>query len=63
MISKYLDAWELAEELHITQSTVMRRARMQPWLLPPPAHLGNRGLLRWREADVRQWKLENGTGS
>lgn len=61
MISKYLDAWELAEELAISRTTLLRRLKREPWLLPPLAHLGMPGLLRWREVDVQMWKLETKT--
>lgn len=61
MISKYLDAWELAEELAISRTTLIRRLKREPWLLPPLAQLGMAGLLRWREIDVQMWKLETKT--
>jgi len=57
-MSKYLDAWELAEELQVSRMTVMRRLKREPWKLPPIAHVGMKGLLRWREADVQMWKME-----
>jgi predicted DNA-binding transcriptional regulator AlpA len=52
-MSKYLDAWELAEALQVSRMTVMRRLKREPWKLPPIAHVGMPGLLRWREADVQ----------
>lgn len=58
MTSKYLDTWELADELKISQRALMRRLKREPWKLPPLAHLGTVGLLRWREADVEIWRME-----
>lgn len=57
-MSKYLDVWELAEELAISQATLVRRLKRESWLLPPLAHLGMPGLLRWRAEDVRSWRVE-----
>jgi predicted DNA-binding transcriptional regulator AlpA len=57
-MSKYLDAWELAEALQVSRMTVIRRLKREPWKLPPLAHLGMPGLLRWREVDVQMWKME-----
>jgi predicted DNA-binding transcriptional regulator AlpA len=57
-MSKYLDVWELAEKLQVSRMTVMRRLKREPWKLPPIAHLGMPGLLRWRAGDVRSWRLE-----
>jgi predicted DNA-binding transcriptional regulator AlpA len=58
VISKYLDARELAEELQVSHATVMRRLKREPWRLPPIAHVGIPRLLRWRENDVWRWRLE-----
>ena len=56
----YLDAHELAENLGISAHAVRHRAHHRPWLLPPPAELYDRELLRWRTDVVAAWR-EAGT--
>jgi len=54
----YLDAHELAAVLGVSPSTVLRRLRARPWLLPAPAYLGPRYPTRWRRDNVNRWLLE-----
>jgi len=53
--TEYLDAHDLAALLGVTPTTILRRARLAPWTLPPRAYLGPNFPLRWRRADVLQW--------
>ncbi|AVK72175.1 hypothetical protein BJN34_0015 [Cupriavidus necator] len=54
-LPQYLDAHDLASLLGVTPATIVRRARLAPWTLPPRAYLGPNFPLRWRRADVLRW--------
>lgn len=58
--AKYLDIYELAEVLNISVSSIRRRLNSSPWDLPPPAHLGQKFPIRWRQQEVETWIFERG---
>jgi predicted DNA-binding transcriptional regulator AlpA len=57
-VGTFLDIAELAAVLECSPSSVRRKMRVQPWLLPPSMPVSVRLSPRWREVDVLQWLQE-----
>ncbi|MDR5810622.1 hypothetical protein [Caballeronia sp. LZ019] len=55
LTNSYLDPQQLGDSLHLSERTVIVRAKRRPWLLPPRAEFYDRELLRWRQNAVQEW--------